>query len=54
MLLDQGEHNLLVGFECLDGCRFILTHEPTISGHISTKDGGQLTLEILRVQGITP
>jgi hypothetical protein len=52
--VDQREHYLLLSFQGLDSCNFILTDETAISGEIGTEDGRQLTLEILRVHGITP
>jgi hypothetical protein len=54
VLLDQGEHHLFVSLKGPDGCRFVFTHQPAIPGHVSTKNGGQLTLEVLSVHGITP
>jgi hypothetical protein len=53
VLFDQREHYLLVSLQGLDGCRFIFPHEAAIPDNISTEDGGQLALELLRIHGIT-
>jgi hypothetical protein len=54
MLLDQREYHLLVSLKGLDRCRFILTYQPAMAGHIGSEDRSQLAFEILRDHGITP
>jgi len=54
MLLDQREYHLFVSLKGLDRCRFILTYQPAIAGHIGSEDRRQLAFEILSDHGITP
>jgi hypothetical protein len=54
VLLDEGEHDLLVLFQSIHRRRLILPHEAAVNGYIGAENSGQLSLKLFCIHGITP
>ena len=53
VLLDQIEEGLLVGFEGVDGGRFVVLHQTTVTGHVGAENGGELAVKAFRFHADT-
>jgi hypothetical protein len=53
-LLHEIGGNLLVGFEGLDGSGLVILHKAAVTGHVSTEDSGELSLEFVLCHGQPP